>query len=92
MQIVFTNTSYLYKKAIDINFEFIISKSFKNMDDKVFMLLNCAIISMLCVCSVQSTSSNCKPEFQTFKFWNCKGTTATFDSQAHQNVSFDTIR
>ena len=62
------------------------------MDTKILMLLNCAIISILCVCSIQSKNSNCKPEFQTFKFWNCKGTTATFDSQAHQNVSFDIIR
>ena len=91
MQIVLTNTSCLYKKAIDINLKYIICKNFKNMDNKVLIMLNCSIISLLCVSSVHSISSNCKPEFQRFKFWNCKGTTATFDPQAHQNVSFDII-
>ena len=62
------------------------------MDSKVLMQFSCAIMAMLCICSVQSKNSNCKPESQRFKFWNCKGTTATFDPQAHQNVSYDIIR
>ena len=31
--------------------------------------------------------SYCRPEFPDTKFWNCKGTTATFDAKAYQRVS-----
>ena len=30
--------------------------------------------------------SYCRPEDTTFKFWNCRGTTAIFDAKAHQRV------
>ena len=49
-----------------------------------------AIVAISSVCNIhalQNGMSNCKPNFEDFKLWNCRGTTATFDAERHKNVS-----
>ena len=51
-----------------------------------------AIVSIFSFCNIhalQNGMSNCKPNFEDFKLWNCKGTTATFDAERHKNVSIN---
>ena len=61
------------------------------MEKKFLMLHFYAVLSLHFICDIHAEKtqmSNCKPNFEEFKFWNCRGTTATFDAKAHQKVNF----
>ena len=69
---------------------FIILKIIKSINGKISIMKHYFVLLMLLVSLVhtkQSTMSNCKPDSQLFKFWDCKGTVATFDPKVHQEVS-----
>ena len=45
------------------------------------------VISLAFICGAHAEESYCRPDITEFQFWNCIGTTATFDAKAHQRVS-----
>ena len=44
------------------------------------------LLPLFFVTDSHAVQSYCKPDEQIFKFWNCKGTTATFDAKEHRRV------